>query len=265
MENPNLFQNPVVSAPRGFFLVGAPDGRRDLKKMRIQQVILAGGCCLAFGAAFANIGLLLRTGTSVSHLTGDISKLSIDLVRSSPEVMAELGRVSVAAFAFFVGAFVAGLLIHHPTLDFARPYGRTVTGIGVLFVLSWYVVAGSPGLAIGLAAFGCGIQNSLASRYRGIILRTTHLTGMITDFGITLGMRVRGFDIPRWKIAVPGLLTAAFIAGGILAAALHFLAGRDPILVAGIAYISAGLIWTVVKHVWLRDRFFPGAEDESGD
>ncbi len=233
--------------------------------MRIQPIILTGGCCLAFGAAFANIGLLLRTGTSVSHLTGDISKLSIDLVRSTPEVMSELLRVSSAAFAFFVGAFFAGLLIHHPTLDFARPYGRTVTGIGALFVLSYFMIPSAPVVAIALSAFGCGIQNSLASRYRGIILRTTHLTGMITDFGITLGMRVRGFDVPRWKIAVPGLLTAAFVLGGALAATLHFWAGRDPILYAGVAYIAAGLIWTVAKHWVFRDYFFdsPGDDGEA--
>jgi uncharacterized membrane protein YoaK (UPF0700 family) len=233
--------------------------------MRIQPIILGGGCCLAFGAAFANTGLLLRTGTSVSHLTGDISKLSIDLVRSSPEVMAELLRVSSAAVAFFVGAFFAGLLIHHPTLDFARPYGRTVTGIGVLFMLSYFLIPTAPVLAISLSAFGCGIQNSLATRYRGIILRTTHLTGLITDFGITLGMRVRGFDVPRWKIAVPGFLTAAFVLGGGLAATLHFWAGRDPILFAGVAYIAAGVIWTVAKHWVFRDYFFdsPGDDGEA--
>jgi uncharacterized membrane protein YoaK (UPF0700 family) len=230
--------------------------------MRIQPIILGGGCCLAFGAAFANTGLLLRTGTSVSHLTGDISKLSIDLVRSSPEVMAELLRVSSAAVAFFVGAFFAGLLIHHPTLDFARPYGRTVTGIGVLFMLSYFLIPTAPVLAISLSAFGCGIQNSLATRYRGIILRTTHLTGLITDFGITLGMRVRGFDVPRWKIAVPGFLTAAFVLGGVLAATLHFWAGRDPILFAGVAYIAAGGIWTVAKHWVFRDYFFDSPVDD---
>ena len=233
--------------------------------MRIQPVILAGGCCLAFGAAFANTGLLLGTGTSVSHLTGDVSRLSIDLVHRSPEVMVELLRVSAAAVAFFLGAFAAGLLIHHPTPDFARPYGRTITGIGALFVLSSIAVTRVPLLAISLSAFGCGIQNSLATRYRGIILRTTHLTGMITDFGITLGMRARGFDVPAWKIAVPGLLTAAFVLGGVVGAVLHFQAGRDPILAAGIAYLAAGVAWTVLKHGFLRDRLReapPGGADE---
>lgn len=217
--------------------------------MRKQQIVLVGGCCLAFGAAFANTGLLLRTGTSVSHLTGDISKLSIDLVRSSPEVLSELLRVGAAALAFLFGAIFSGLVIHHPTLDFARPYGRTVTGIGLLFVVAHFLIPYSPVAGITLSAFGCGIQNSLANQYRGIILRTTHLTGLITDLGISIGMRARGFDVPMWRITVPALLTGSFVLGGVVASSLHLLAAVDSILVAGCAYLAAGAIWTLMKHL----------------
>lgn len=45
----------------------------------IRKIILGGGCCLAFGGAFANVGVVLETGGSVSHLTGDISRLSMEL------------------------------------------------------------------------------------------------------------------------------------------------------------------------------------------
>jgi len=46
----------------------------------------------------------------------------------------------------------------------------------------------NPLLAIAIASTVCGAQNALASRHRGIVLRTTHLTGISTDFGIHLGM-----------------------------------------------------------------------------
>lgn len=67
--------------------------------MNIQRVVLMGGCCLAFGAAFLNTGLLLMTGTSVSHLTGDLSRLSLDLVQEKAEVLVELSKVSTALFS----------------------------------------------------------------------------------------------------------------------------------------------------------------------
>lgn len=233
--------------------------------MRIQLVILTGGCGLAFGAAFANAGLLLQTGTSVSHLTGDISRISIDLARNSPEMLPELLRVLAAAMAFAFGALISGLLIHQPDLDFARPYGRTVSGIGALFVISHYFIEGSPVPAIALAAFACGIQNSLATRYRGIILRTTHLTGLITDFGNQLGMRLRGIRVPLWKLAVPGLLTASFVFGGAAAALVFYGTDADPVFLAGIAYLLAGVIWTLAKHIFFRDCFPGAVPPEAGD
>ena len=97
-----------------------------------------------------------------------------------------------------------------------------------------------------------------STRYRGVILRTTHLTGLITDFGTSLGLRLRGADVPRWKVAVPGLLTLAFFAGGAAAAVTAFHLGRDPLPIAGVGYLVAGAAWTVFKHgilpAWARRR-----------
>jgi uncharacterized membrane protein YoaK (UPF0700 family) len=222
--------------------------------MQTQRILLTGGCCLAFGAAFANIGLLLKTGTSVSHLTGDISKLSIDIVRATPAIWTEALHVTVAASAFFIGAFLAGFFIHNPTLDFTRPYGRMVTVIGLLLITSALVIDRFPVIGVAAAALGCGLQNSLAQSYGGIVLRTTHLTGLITDFGVTLGMRARGFDIPRWKILAPFLLISSFFLGGLACSVLFALESFDPILVAGIGYCAAGIGWTLFKHV-LRPAF----------
>jgi uncharacterized membrane protein YoaK (UPF0700 family) len=157
----------------------------------------------------------------------------------------------VAALSFFLGAMLSGILIHHPVVNVSRPYGRTITGIGALFVLSSLVISSEPKFGIGLAAFGCGIQNALATHYRGLVLRTTHLTGMFTDFGITLGMRLRGHQVPTWKIEVPALLICSFFIGGLVAALTHF-AGYDAIGIAGFAYCIAGIAWSIGKHLLYR-------------
>jgi len=219
--------------------------------MKNQRFILAAGCGLAFGAAFANTGLVLKTGTSVSHLTGDISRLSIDFFRATPAIYSEIARITTAFLAFIFGAFAAGLLIHHPTLNISRPYGRIITGIGLLFLVAFAILTQAPVAGIALAAFGCGLQNALATRYRGLILRTTHLTGLATDFGITLGMRVKGYHIPTWKIAVPALLLISFSLGGLSSAAVSFFCPLDPIFISGLAYVSVGIFWSIYKHVFL--------------
>ena len=213
--------------------------------------MLLAGCLLAFGAGFANAAVVFQTGTSVSHLTGDVARLSFDIVLESPGLAAGLLSVIAATGGFFGGAFLAGLLIHHPQLDTARPYGRAIFSIGILFIVSHYLLISHPVIAITISAFACGFQNSLVSRYRGLVLRTTHLTGLITDFGITLGMSARGFEIPRWKILVPAAIALSFFSGGtasfVMSLRFHFPA----LLILGVGYVSAGLLWTIYKHVYL--------------
>lgn len=220
-----------------------------------QRWILIGGCGLAFGAAFANVGVFIQTGTSVSHLSGDISRLSINVAQVSTGVLQDLIMVGSAAVAFILGAVYAGLFIHRLSIDFSRPYGRTISLIGSLFLISGLLLVRHPWMATVIAAFACGLQNALATQYRGIILRTTHVTGLLTDFGSTLGMRLRGHVIPLWKIAVPALLAASFFLGGIVASLCKFWTPYEPILVAGIAYLLGGFSWTLFKHVIRRDLF----------
>lgn len=206
-----------------------------------------GGCLLAIGAAAVNVAIFLRTGTSVSHLTGDIMRLSTDVVRLNEAVLADASRVGSAGVGFLLGAMSAGYFIHHPQLDLRRPYGRTITAIGCLLLLSQVFIATADWLSIGLAAFACGLQNSLASRYRGVILRTTHLTGLMTDFGIAVGMKLKGHDVPLWKAGVPALISLSFFGGGVVAT---FVAIRwqFPLLsLVGAAYLIGGIAWSLLK------------------
>lgn len=219
--------------------------------MSSRGIILASGCGLAFGAAFANIGVVLNTGTSVSHLTGDAVRITVDLFDSSSLAAGDLLRVSLALLSFFLGAAFSGFIIHHPGLNFARPYGRTVIAIGTIFLLASWSLPKDPTMGIALASFGCGLQNALASRYRGITLRTTHLTGLVTDLGIGTGMRLRGFKIPGWKLLVPTVLILSFFLGGVSGAGVFVFTRHDPVFVAGVAYCLAGIGWAIRKR-WPR-------------
>lgn len=203
---------------------------------------------LALGAAFANTGLVLRTGASVSHLTGDIARFNIGIGQWSQSAFDEVMVVAMAAIGFLVGATLAGFIVHHPTIDISRPYGRCISFIGVFFLCSSWLIERQPFAAIALAALACGFQNALATHYRGLVLRTTHLTGMFTDLGVNLGMKLHGYEIPIWKIVVPFLLIFSFCFGGFSAALLET-AHHNSIQIAGIAYCLAGLSWSLWKRI----------------
>ncbi len=213
------------------------------------RLVLLGGCALAFGASVVNVTFLFETGTSVSHLTGDLSRIASDLATSHGQLSADLLRVTAAAIGFVLGATLSGFLIHHPRLEIERPYGRMLSAMGGLLLIAGMLQPRHAAAAIGVAGFACGMQNALASRYRGVVLRTTHVTGVLTDLGVALGMKLRGHAIDRWKLQIPFLLAVSFFIGAICGSALHVLTTWPLLLLCGAAYITGGLGVTIVKRL----------------
>jgi uncharacterized membrane protein YoaK (UPF0700 family) len=211
------------------------------------QIVL-GGCLLAFGASYLNTGFILSTGTSVSHLTGDIARIGSGLSTLGSSNGFHLVNVATATLGFISGATVSGFLLHHPTVEISMPYGRILSSLGAFLVAAHFAHWEYPLMAIAIASAVCGAQNALASRYRGVVLRTTHLTGLFTDFGIHLGMKIRGHYIETWKLVIPLSITFAFLAGAITSSAL-ILHDRDNwILSAGFGYLVGGAIWSIYKR-----------------
>ncbi|MBX3741226.1 MAG: DUF1275 domain-containing protein [Akkermansiaceae bacterium] len=213
--------------------------------------IVFGGCCLAFLAAAVNAGFLIDLGTSVSHLTGDVSKVAMQSLGGDGWEKSGALYLAVATVGFIFGAMVSGFFVHHPTLEISRPYGRTITAIGGLLLVSHGTFTGIPWLSVFLASCACGMQNALATHYRGMVLRTTHVTGLLTDLGTNLGMRLKGHHIAAWKLGVPVMLLGAFFLGALFGTLLHlWLPGRF-LLVLGVIYIAGGIAWTIRKR-WDR-------------
>lgn len=210
--------------------------------------IVFGGCLLAFGASFLNTGFLLANGTSVSHLTGDIARIGSGITSLGHADGFHILNVTTATLGFISGAIFSGFLLHHPTLELSKPYGRILSALGLALILAHYAYSDFPILSIAIASAVCGAQNALASRYRGVVLRTTHLTGLFTDFGIHLGMKLRGHQIEGWKFSIPIFITFSFLLGAMASSAFVL---KDPghwLLATGIAYLLGGMTWSVYKR-----------------
>jgi uncharacterized membrane protein YoaK (UPF0700 family) len=210
--------------------------------------IVIGGCLLAFGASFLNTGFILSTGTSVSHLTGDIARIGSGLSNLATADGFHILNVATATFGFILGAIISGFLLHHPTLAIGKPYGRVLSALGISLVAAHYAYPVSPVLSIAIASAVCGAQNALASRYRGVVLRTTHLTGLFTDFGIHLGMKLRGHTIEAWKLLIPIFITFSFLLGAFASSALALVDRGNWMFVTGTGYILGGGAWSVYKR-----------------
>lgn len=147
--------------------------------------ILAG--YLAFVAGFVNAAGVVLLGAFTSHVTGNVGRMSVGLVRGD---YVGAAAASVLVLLFLCGAVVASLLVE------TSLFRRTATAYGVALLvqavaLSMFV---SDGLS-GVLSFAMGMQNSLVTRLSGSVVRTTHLTGVVTDLGIEFARWVRW----RWN------------------------------------------------------------------
>ena len=144
--------------------------------------VLAG--YLAFVAGFVNSVGFILIGRFTSHVTGIVGAFSVEL--SGGDLPSAMTTVLLVV-TFFVGAFVASLL-----LETSR-FGRTSAAYGAALLVEAAVLAafvasvGAPYLSDArpvLLSFAMGMQNSLVTRLSGAVVRTTHLTGVVTDLGI---------------------------------------------------------------------------------
>lgn len=168
---------------------------RDPAPTEAPNRVLAG--LLACIAGFVNAAGFLLIGAFTSHVTGNVGRFANDLAARDPgAAFAALTMV----LAFFAGAFFANLLVESPL--FARRESAVALALASeaallgLFVAAAHLrfFAAEPRGMDANAAVLCmamGMQNSLITRLSGATVRTTHLTGVVTDLGIEAARWVR--------------------------------------------------------------------------
>lgn len=178
-----------------------------------------GAFVLALIAGCVNaIGLLGFEHQSVSHLSGTATLLGTELLTQSFQKVLHLLGILLS---FLGGASIAGFLLHGSTLRLGRHYDTALTLEFILLCISsWLLISGSF-YGHFLASAACGLQNALATTYSGAIIRTTHVTGIVTDLGLMLGSLFRGQSLDRRKAKLFLFIVTGFILGGTSGALLY--------------------------------------------
>ena len=241
-----------------------------------KNTILAG--YLAFVAGFVNSGGFVLIGSFTSHVTGSVGRLSTDVTRG------DLGAAFFAALlvvTFFLGSLAASLILQGPRpTRLPRAYGAALS-LEALLLAVFIFVAGlaqtsHPRLRDAEAAILCaamGMQNSLVTRLSGAVVRTTHLTGVITDLGIEtaqwLRRRARSWRSPagpeldadgrpaHLRTVLLLTITAMFTLGALSGATLTALISRWAMLGPACA------VWGAAAYAFFqRTAADPGARDQ---
>ena len=141
-------------------------------------------------------------------------------------------------------------MLNSDSLKLGRHYDTVLALEALLILLAFYWLTHDSYLGHFAASAACGMQNALATRYSGAVVRTTHLTGIFTDLGMMLGAVLRGEAFDKRKAVLFLLIITGFIVGGVIGAflfnSLQFYALLVP---AGVCLLIAAVYRFVLKKI----------------
>jgi uncharacterized membrane protein YoaK (UPF0700 family) len=189
------------------------------------------GLVLSFVAGATNAGGFLAVGRYTSHMTGIVSSVADDVV---------LGHLDLALaglaclMAFLLGAMCTAIMVNwglrqHLRSSYSLPlmlesFALLVFGLFGAAIAAWSQVF-LP-VTVVLLCFIMGLQNAVITKISKAEIRTTHITGLVTDIGIELGKWVylnrlhepSPVKANRERLRIQTGLVMGFLLGGLLGA-----------------------------------------------
>lgn len=202
---------------------------------------------LSWIGGYTNVVTLLICGMTTSHVTGNVTRVGQSLIDAKFSDALYFGWVVIC---FVLGAASSGALLELAQWNnlrsrYALPLALeaallTLFSIGIDWHL-WHGVIGtmSPwavGWMTGVAAFSMGLQNATITKVSGSVVRTTHLTGVSTDFGL------EGAQLLLWFVRKTRSRMEAQRAGRLIR-----ISRRHPSL--GRLGVLAGIFWSFLFGV----------------
>ena len=189
------------------------------------------GMVLTFVAGAINAGGFLAIGQYTSHMSGIFSAMADNVALGAFELV---GAGLAAFIPFVAGAATSAFLIkwgrrHAAGIQYAIPIMLEALLLCLLGLVGALVHPISSLLlsAVPPLCFIMGLQNATVTKLSGARIRTTHITGLVTDLGIELGKllfvnRDDGDHAPvladRPKMRLLSLMLICFFVGGVTGA-----------------------------------------------
>jgi uncharacterized membrane protein YoaK (UPF0700 family) len=178
---------------------------------------------LSTNAGFINAAGFLAFNVLTTNVTGHAALLAVDMATGQ---LRAAQMVMLWLFLFLAGAFFSSLYVS--VVGRSRSFAYTIPMILIAGILLLVAVLGhtydhslrKTEQFAGVLLFAMGVQNALVSMISGSEVRTTHLTGMVTDLGIDLSgaaLSRKGTDtVLRRRINLRLAIIGCFLSGGLV-------------------------------------------------
>ncbi len=214
---------------------------------KLPRWVWFGGAVLAFTAGMINaIAFMSFAHHAATHVTGIFTEMSLEFYQKDRSAT---WQASVALLSFFLGAMLCGVIIRDAHLKMGRRYSAALFLESGILAAATFLFYQKNIWGEYLACMAAGLQNAMVSTYSGTILRTTHMTGILTDFGSWVGQWLAGVKVERIKAQLLlGIMLSFFwggVSGGFLYTRVEYMAMLIPAFIVG----CAGLGYLIIKHV----------------
>jgi len=227
--------------------------------------ITLAGSLLAGAAGFVNGCTLLgvteisaghHKSFTTSHMTGTTTVSGLSLGENQFEDFA-VCLCLIISFCF--GAFLAGCFTRKDSKpwEIGPEYGPLFLFLSAILFAACAAAYADPNTFTYyyLAAMAMGFQNSLTSKYSGSLIRTTHVTGTVTDIGLILGQYTRGVTKDLWKLPVLTSLLVFFSIGGVLSVQADTNHNKGGLVVVAVFYFAVAIFVQVFLSYSRKQRF----------
>lgn len=191
---------------------------------------------LSIVAGFMNASTALLFVFKTSHYTGNLTQVALSLAKGD---YTNVIRLLILIVSFFFGAVISGALFPIQVFKPRRRYGLLLIliGIGLLILVGLKV---PDTMLLSYIAFTLGVQNGMFVFYKGIVVRTTHMSGNLTDAGLAVGRFLVGQRQELWKASFQMINMLAFIMGVFTAGWLHLNINFNVLYIASVLYFGLG-------------------------
>jgi uncharacterized membrane protein YoaK (UPF0700 family) len=153
--------------------------------------MLVFGNVLATCAGMVDAGSILSFGVATTHMSGPTAQTAMSIEDTGyGGGLKKVERTGFVILFFLLGAFLCGLVIPKGQVHLGGKalYGTALICESILLMIA--AILPSHYFAPFFAAMASGLQNAMCTMHFGAIVRTTHVTGTLTDIGSTSGRAV---------------------------------------------------------------------------
>lgn len=161
---------------------------RNIKEARSLKDNLMLASSTAFVAGIINVAGVIAFFAFSSNITGHVANLARNIVDVD---LSDVTSLCCWLLAFFSGAFVSSYIIHtYKSHSHYKAHAiPIIIEICVLFGVALYgdliykAMPAESEVVVGFILFSMGLQNGMVSVISGGLVKSSHLTGLITDMG----------------------------------------------------------------------------------